>query len=239
MAAQVLRFDRVCKRYGAQRVIEGLDLTVQAGEFFGLVGVNGAGKTTLIKSLLDLSAVENGTIETFGISHRRTDSRQRLAFLPERFSPPYFLSGEEFLGYLSRLHGCTHSEERLREILLALDLDPGVLRRPVRQLSKGMAQKLGLVACLLSGKDLLVLDEPMSGLDPKARSLFKHELLKAKGKGQTLFFSTHLLADVEALCDRMGILHRGKLRFVGTPQECRRVYDAPDLELAFIRCIEA
>jgi len=237
--APALRFGQVRQSYGAERVINGFDLVVEGGEFFGLVGVNGAGKTTLVKSLLDLCDVDDGTIEIFGIGHRRTESRRRLAFLPERFSPPYFLRGAEFLRYMSRLYGRPHDEARVGEVLEALDLAPGVLRRPVRELSKGMAQKLGLAGCLLSGRDLLVLDEPMTGLDPKARVLFKQQLLRARDHGRTVFFSTHLLADVEALCDRMGILHDGALRFVGTPQECCRTYQASTLEQAFMKCIEA
>jgi ABC-2 type transport system ATP-binding protein len=238
-AAPALRFGQVGQSYGAERVLNDFDLVVGGGEFFGLVGINGAGKTTLVKSLLDLCEVDKGTIEIFGIRHRRTESRRRLAFLPERFSPPYFLRGEEFLRYMSRLYGCSHDEARVGEVLAALDLAPAVLRRPVRELSKGMAQKLGLAGCLLSGRDLLVLDEPMTGLDPKARALFKQQLLRARDSGRTVFFSTHLLADVEALCDRMGILHDGSLRFVGTPQECCRTYQASTLERAFMRCIEA
>lgn len=235
---EALALEQVAKRYGREVILKGLSFRVEAGEYFGLVGLNGAGKTTLVKSLLDLCEVDVGTIEIFGIRHRRTESRRRLAFLPERFSPPYFLRGEEFLRYMSRLYGCPHDAARVSEVLEALDLAPGVLRRPVRELSKGMAQKLGLAGCLLSGRDLLVLDEPMTGLDPKARALFRQELLRARDHGQTVFFSTHLLADVEALCDRMGILHGGTLRFAGTPQECCRTYRASTLEQAFMKCIE-
>jgi ABC-2 type transport system ATP-binding protein len=123
-------------------------------------------------------------------------------------------------------------------VLAALDLDPDALTKPVRALSKGMAQKLGLAAVLLSGKALYVLDEPMSGLDPRARALLKQHLLAQRHSGvQTLFFSTHLLPDVETLCDRMIILHAGIPRFIGTPAECCAAYDAPDLETAYLRCV--
>lgn len=238
MAEQALRFVQVAKRYGARSVIDGLDLDVQAGEFFGLVGVNGVGKTTLIRGLLDFCAIDAGVIEVFGIRHLRTEARRRLAFLPERFTPPYFLTGGDFLAYMASLHRRPHGRDGVGPLLRALDLDEAVLKRPVRELSKGMAQKLGLAGCLLSGKELLVLDEPMGGLDPKARALLKRHLLGLKAGGRTLFFSTHLLADVEALCDRMGILHGGRLRFVGTPQACRQAYAAETLEEAFLKCID-
>jgi len=107
----------------------------------------------------------------------------------------------------------------------------------VRTYSKGMAQKLGLATCFLSRRDLLVLDEPMSGLDPKARALFKAYLLNAKHSGQTLFFTTHLLNDVESLCDRLAILHQGEVRFIGSPQDCCRTFAADNLERAYLQAI--
>lgn len=233
----VLSFSGVVKRFGAQRVLGGIDLEVAPGEFFALVGVNGAGKTTLIKGLLDFIAIDEGGISIFDLSHLDPQARQRLAFLPERFVPPYYLTGWEHLEFTARLHGVAHRRDRCESLLTALDLAPEAVEKPVRELSKGMAQKLGLAGCLLSGRDLLLLDEPMSGLDPKARALFKRHLLGLHGKGFTLFFTTHLLADVEELCDRMGILHNGTLHFIGTPLECCRTFGADSLEQAFLNCI--
>jgi ABC-2 type transport system ATP-binding protein len=119
----------------------------------------------------------------------------------------------------------------------ALDIDPAALTRLARTYSKGMTQKLGLAACLLSDASLFVLDEPMSGLDPKARALVKRQLAALKSEGKTMFFSSHVLADVEELCDRMGILHGGELRFVGMPSDCRAQYRAATLEDAYLSCI--
>lgn len=209
------------------------------GEFFGLVGVNGAGKTTCIKGLLDFSRPDAGDIQLFGLPCTETSARQRVAYLPERFLPPYHLTGIGFLTYISALHGIRPSRDEMEALSRALDLAPKALDRPVRDYSKGMAQKLGLVGCFLSRKDLLILDEPMSGLDPKARVLVKRHLQSLRESKTTVFFSTHMLFDVEALCDRMGILHEGELRFVGTPAECCAAYDAPDLEEAYLRCISA
>jgi ABC-2 type transport system ATP-binding protein len=238
MADFALAFNGVVKLYKKQPVLNGLDLDVKSGEFFGLVGVNGAGKTTLIKSLLDFCEIDAGSILIFGINHDNSTARAKLAFLPERFTPPYFLKGKEFLQYMARLHGVQFNHKQVVAIFNILDLDLSVLQKPVREFSKGMAQKLGLAASFLSGKELLILDEPMSGLDPKARFLLKDYLLSLRTQGKTLFFSTHMLADVEALCDRIGILHNGRVCFVGSPQQCCKQFKAGNLEQAYMRCID-
>ncbi len=225
------------KRYGRREVLAGVDLSVGAGEFLGLVGVNGAGKTTLIKCLLDFCDHDGGSASLFGRPVREPRAREKLAYLPERFQPPDFLKGAEFLRIMGRLQGSQPSPGEQEEMLRRLDLEPEVLQRPVREFSKGMAQKLGLSAVLLSGKPLLLLDEPMSGLDPRGRALFKKALLELKEAGVTLFFSTHLLADVEHLCDRMAILHHGRVVFLGTPRACRERYGRDDLEQAFLECV--
>ena len=225
------------KRYRRLTVLDGVSLAVEAGESFGLVGVNGAGKTTLIKCLLDLCTIDAGDIRIFDRRHTLTEARQPLTFLPERFQPPYYLTGEEFLRYANRLAGVAFSDAGAAAAD-ALDLDPAVLAEPVREYSKGMAQKLGLIACLLGAKDLLVLDEPMSGLDPLARARFKAYLQQRKAQGQTLFFSTHMLEDVEVLCDRLAILHQGQIRFIGSPGDLRQAYAQPNLEQAYISCIQ-
>lgn len=232
-----LKFSAVSKSYASVPALADVTLDVRRGECFALVGENGAGKTTLIKCLLDFCGLDGGTIEIFGLPHHRTESRARLAYLPERFNPPFFLTGREFLGYILRLHGTAFDETRAVECLHALDLDPAALSKPVRAYSKGMTQKLGLAACLLSGKDLYVMDEPTSGLDPKARALFKREILRLRGQHCTVFFSSHILSDVAELCDRMAILHAGRLRFAGTPDELLRRHGVRELEQAFLASI--
>jgi len=232
-----IKISKVVKRYARLQVLDGMDLQVERGEFFGLVGVNGAGKTTCIKAVLDFTNIDAGSVEIFGVQHRETRAREQLAFLPERFLPPYYLSGRDFLDYMGRLHGRFATHDERNAMCGKLDLDPAALAKSVRDYSKGMAQKLGLAACFLSGKELFVLDEPMSGLDPKARLLVKRHLQGCHSEGRTLFISTHMLSDVEALCDRMGILHAGKLRFVGSPEECRRTYSSETLEDAYLSCI--
>jgi len=232
-----LRFMEVTKRYDRMQALSAISLEVRRGEFFGLVGVNGAGKTTLLKCLLDFCAIDGGRIEIFGASHRLTAARSQLAYLPERFTPPYYLTGRDFLQYMSRLHRVPCDPGAIERMFRALDLDTDALAQPVRSYSKGMTQKLGLAACLLSGKALQVLDEPASGLDPKARALLKRELAGLRAAGRTVFFSSHALPDVEQLCDRIAVVHEGRLRFAGTPEDLQRSYAAPDLERAFLACI--
>lgn len=238
MFESALTFSKLIKRYEKSIVLDGVDLYVAKGEFVGLVGVNGAGKTTLIKSLLDFCEIDSGEISIFNVSHHKPSSRDRLAFLPERFLPPYYLTGQDFIDYMSRLHGVEPDHEAIISIFKVLDLDSSVLSKSVSEFSKGMAQKLGLAACFLSGKELFVLDEPMSGLDPRARAQLKRYLLDLKSQGATLFFSTHMLTDVDALCDRIVILHEGRLRFTGTPRRCCEEYHADNLEQAYLKCID-
>ncbi len=235
--ANAIEFSAVSKRLGRRAVLEGLSLEVRAGEIFGLVGTNGAGKTTCIKCLLDLCRPDAGRVRIFGRPAAEPASRRPLAYLPERFMPPRHLLGREFLRLMSRMHGGVAGPDRSRDVLAALDLAPSALHEPVRHYSKGMAQKLGLAACLIADKPLLVLDEPMSGLDPKARVLARRRLRALRDDGATVFLSTHLLADAGGLCDRMGVLHDGAMRFVGPPARLRERFPAATLEESWIACI--
>jgi ABC-2 type transport system ATP-binding protein len=237
MSELALRFHQVSQRYAQRSVLDGVDLAVRPGEFFGLAGVNGAGKTSMIKCMFDFCALEAGSIDIFGVGHRLPAARQPLAFLPERFTPPYYLTGADFLRYFLTLQGVRYQPALARELAGALDLEEEALRRTVRSYSKGMTQKLGLLGCLLADKDMLVLDEPMSGLDPKARALLKRQLQQLRQRGRTLLFTSHALADIEELCDRMAILHQGRIRFTGTPEACRAAYGVATLEQAFMECI--
>ncbi|MDA0224530.1 MAG: ABC transporter ATP-binding protein [Proteobacteria bacterium] len=227
------------KRFGARVVLAGVDLSVAAGDAFGLLGINGAGKTTLIKCILDLMAQERGRVEIFGVPGAQPHARARLAYLPERFIPPHYLRGGEFIELMLRLSGRTPEAAQIAAMLERIELDSGALRRPVRQLSKGMTQKLGLAACLLVDCDLYILDEPMSDLDPASRIAVKSALQGLGASGKTLFFTSHVLADVEELCQSIAILDRGMTRFRGTPSELRALYAEPTLERAFIRCIRS
>ena len=239
MTDSAIHIEKLCKSFAGNQVLEEIDLTVSSGEFIGLIGVNGAGKTTLIKCLLDFCSVTSGKIKIFGTPHTKKQAREKLVFLPERFVPPYYLTGKDFLVYMAELHGVEYNSKKVADLSRILDLDISALSKPVRDFSKGMAQKLGLTACLMSEKDLMVLDEPMSGLDPKARAYLKQHLIELKQAGKTVFFSTHLLADIEVLCDRIAILHEGRIRFTGTIEECTEMFQASNLEQAYLACVGA
>jgi ABC-2 type transport system ATP-binding protein len=232
-----IRFSGVRKLFAESPALDDIHLDIEPGEFFGLVGVNGAGKTTLIKCLLDFCSMDAGVIEIFGVSHREPSSREPLAFLPERFTPPHYLKGGDFIDLMRRLYRAEFGDAEIESMMEALDLGRAALQKPVRQFSKGMTQKLGLAGCLLAKRRLYVLDEPMSGLDPKARALFKAKLSAMRQEGTTVFFTSHALVDVEELADRMAILHDGRLHFCGTPAELRERFAAATLEDAFLRAI--
>ena len=234
-----LRAEGLVKRFGARRALDGVDMEVAPGTALGLVGANGAGKTTFIKCALDLCAADAGQVEIFGRDSRQAAARARLAYLPERFVPPYYLLGREFLAMTLELAHARFERARADALATELELDPQALDRPVRQLSKGMTQKLGLAACFLLPRNLYVLDEPMSGLDPAGRVAVKSVLRRLHHGGSALLFTSHVLADVEELCSTITVLERGSVRFRGAPAELCRRYGETNLELAFLRCIRS
>ncbi len=233
-----IKCQQVVKKYSNKVVLDNVDLDVEQGEFFGLVGMNGSGKSTLIKAVLDLVGIDSGKIEIDKIPHRKVNSRENIAYLPDRFSPPTHLRGQDFIQYMLRLHGSSCEPQEIEKILDGLELDKTVMQESVNKLSKGMTQKLGLASCLLSGKSLLILDEPMSGLDPRARVLFKKQLTLLKKQGVTVFFSSHMLADVEEMADTMAVLHNSKIYYSGAPENFKQKYKAVNVEQAYMNCIE-
>jgi ABC-2 type transport system ATP-binding protein len=237
IASAAIRIAGLVKRFGKREVLAGVDLEVAPGEAVGLVGANGAGKTTLLKCMMDFCAFEAGQIEIFGAPSGEARARARLAFVPERFLPPHYLRGREFLQLIVRLGGGTYEEQAARALLAELELEAEALRRPVRELSKGMTQKLGLAGGFLLARELTVLDEPMSGLDPATRVAVKNVLARLRREGRTLLFTSHVLADVEALCTGIVVLERGRVRFRGAPAALCERYAEPDLERAFLRCV--
>ncbi|MCD8493858.1 MAG: ABC transporter ATP-binding protein [Alphaproteobacteria bacterium] len=225
--------------YGLGPVISGIDLDVRPGEMFGLIGLNGAGKTSLIKCLLGLRTQNEGDISIFGKKPQAVEARKNFAFLPERFEPAWFLKGIEFLRFSLKFYGRTGTEETFREAAETLKLDPEALMRKVQGYSKGMRQKLGLLGTIMTEAPLLILDEPMSGLDPVARLLVKDRLMAERAQGRTIFLSSHILADMDEICDRVAVLHGGRICFCGTPAAMKAETRSETLERAFLTLIGA
>jgi len=233
----LLSFQNVAKTFAGQSILKDFSLNIPPGEYFALAGANGAGKTTLIKMALDLIRADSGEVRLFGLTSTQVASRENLIYLPERFSVPAYLTGTEYIQFVLGMYALKYNAVTTKKACERLDLDPHVLNKKVSEYSKGMSQKLGLMACFLAERQLLILDEPMSGLDPKARYLVKQYLTELKQTGTTVFYSTHMLADAEDLCDRVGILDGGNLRYEGTPQDCMQAYAAKNLEEAYMRCV--
>jgi len=221
---------------GGRQILSGVDLTVAPGEVLGLVGLNGAGKTTLIRALLDLGPAE-GDIRLFGRPHTEPAARTGLVYLPEKYQPSPHLTGWEHLRLNQHWLGRRLDRARCEDLARRLAFDPAALGRRVRTYSKGMGQKLGLISALAGDTPLLVLDEPMSGLDPRARVRLKDLLLAAREGGRSVFFSSHVLADIEEICDRIAVLHDGRLIHLGTPGAFIAAQGGGTLERAFLTAI--
>lgn len=209
------------KRYGDVDALKDLDLEVAPGEVLGYLGPNGAGKTTTIRLLLGLIRPTQGRAEIFGFDCQRqpVEAHRRLAYVAGEASLWPSLTGAETLHLLARIQGQVDATYR-DELVERFALDPS---KKVRTYSKGNRQKVILIAALMSRPDLLVLDEPTSGLDPLMEQAFRRCVHEAKERGQTVFLSSHILSEVEALCDRIGILRAGKLVEMGTLADMRHL----------------
>ena len=234
-----LSVEHISKSYGRQLVLEDVSFNLVPGEIFGLVGLNGAGKTTLIKILLDLANANRGSAQLFGEASTKVKAREKLSYLPEKFSPSRYLKGYEHLALALSYYGKKLDKEAARILAKELDLDPDVLDRKVGSYSKGMGQKLGLIGAFMVDQPFMILDEPMSGLDPRARICLKDVMLRAKREGKTLFFSSHILSDIEEICDRIGIIHDSKLVYLGTAAAFKPTFAEDTLERAFLKAIGA
>jgi ABC-2 type transport system ATP-binding protein len=199
-----------------QRALDGLTLDIAPGEVFGFLGPNGAGKTTTLKLLMQLLFPTSGRMEILGRPAGDLELRRRIGFLPEE---PYFydyLTAEELLTYFASLFGLPGAERRARVARLLDETGIGAERRlPLRKLSKGMLQRVGIAQAIINDPDLVFLDEPMSGLDPLGRRDIRALVLRLRDRGCTVFFSSHILSDAEALCGRVGIVARGRLLAAG------------------------
>ncbi len=220
-----ISIDGLSKTYRIKRrkkilALDSLTFQVVSGEVFGFLGPNGAGKSTTIKTLVGQIRADKGAASLFGIPVADPSARKRIGYLPENPALYDFLTAREYLALVGRTFNMDETfimteSDRVLELLDLRDAE----RRPIRGFSKGMVQRLGLAQTLLHDPDLYILDEPMSGLDPLGRALVKEIIVDLKKRGKTVFFSTHVTADVEAVCDRVAVIVGGKLQTVSIVSE--------------------
>jgi ABC-2 type transport system ATP-binding protein len=226
-------------REGAVQALDSLNLLVEDGEIFGLLGPNGAGKTTAVKMIMGFMAPTAGEIIFQDKKLAMAEPRPQFGYLPESFKPNPNLTVEEYLLFHNELAGSAIDTEMLDEQLRLVGMDRFKQRR-VSDLSKGMGQRLGLAQAFAGSPDFLILDEPTSGLDPIGRSEVIDLLLSINKQGKTIFFCSHILSEVERLCDRIGILVEGKLQFVGQVKEFLNKWEAENLDEGFrkeVKCV--
>ncbi len=225
------------KGKGPKLAVDGLNLRVNSGEVFGFLGPNGAGKTTTMNVLLGFVGATAGSASIFGVDVRQPIARQRIGYLPELTYYYKFLNTEELLRFYARIFRIPRRqrEERINAVLKLVGLEEA-RKRLIKTYSKGMQQRVGLAQALINNPDLLILDEPTSGLDPLGRMKVREIIQRLKDEGKTVFFSSHELGEVETVCDRVAILHEGRLRVEGSVAGLVKEYQC-DLEHAFLKII--
>jgi len=212
------------------RALDGLSLSIDGGQIFGFLGANGAGKTTTLKLLMRLIFPTEGSAQILGHDIRDVSMHQRIGYLPEN---PYFydyLTAREFLDYCAQIFGYSAATRRKRgaDLLARVKLDEKRWDTQLRKFSKGMLQRVGLAQSLVNDPEIVFLDEPMSGLDPVGRREVRDLIAELRDEGKTVFMCSHILSDIEVLCDRVAILKKGRLAQVGYLDELRRKTEDPN-----------
>jgi len=236
----IIKTDGLTKSYRTgfwgrkKRALEGLTLEVEKGETFGYLGPNGAGKTTTLKILLGLIQPDSGNASIFGLPVDNVSFKSSIGFLPEQ---PYFydyLTGKELLEFYAHFFGLDRSEKkkRIAELFEMVSLK-GSEGLALRKYSKGMLQRIGIAQALINDPEVIFMDEPLSGLDPLGRKEIKDIILRLKGEGKTIFFCSHVLPDVEMICERIAILNKGRLVAVGSLDKLLRI-EAKGVDIEFL-----
>ena len=222
---------------GVKVALDGLNLEVHRGEVFGFLGPNGAGKTTTMNVLLGFVNATGGSAHLFGVNVREPIARQRIGYLPELTYYYKFLTAEELLRFYGKIFDIPSAEleQRIDRVLRLVELEHA-RKRLIRTYSKGMQQRVGLAQALINNPDLLILDEPTSGLDPLGRMKVRQIIQRLHDEGKTVFFSSHELGEVETVCDRVGILHEGRLKVEGRVSDLVERYQM-NLEQIFLQLI--
>ncbi len=238
--SMILSIDNLSKTYlsreGEVDALTDFNLSIKPGEIFGLLGPNGAGKTTAVKSIMGFLHPTSGSIVFNGKTMTIMEPRVGIGYLPESFRPNPNMSVGEYIGLQCQLAGMASADiqPEVRRLLSLVGMDK-VPKRKISNLSKGMGQRVGLAQAFAGSPAMLILDEPTSGLDPLGRREVIDLLLAMKGQGKTILFCSHILSEVERLCDKIGILVDGNVQFIGTAKEFLDKWKATDLEEAFIQ----
>lgn len=233
----MIQFNHVSKAYGDTLALDDLDLTIKSGEIFGLIGHNGAGKTTTISLLTSIIQASHGTISVDGLNleENRDEVKKRIAYVPD--SPDIFLhlTAFEYWHFMGKVYGVDKDtvDQRINKLASLFDITTRQ-HEPIDSFSHGMRQKTIIIGALIPKPDIWILDEPLTGLDPQASFDLKQMMKDHAKGGNTVLFSTHVLSVAEQLCDRIGILRKGRLIFVGSLEELKSQYPDKDLETIYL-----
>jgi ABC-2 type transport system ATP-binding protein len=236
----VVELKNIFKRYNEIIAVDHVDLSIKSGEIFGLLGPNGSGKSTSLKMLLGLVKPDSGAVNVLGIDVQKDPVavKRLMGYVPESPRLYEFLTGVEYLDFIGDVYGMQPEEKktRINEYLKALQLEDRE-SDIITSYSEGMKQKIALISAFLHKPKLLILDEPLSGLDPRSARIVKDFLHELKAQGVTTIMSTHVLEIAQALCDRIGIMYQGKILALGTMEELRQMAKLPDsgLEDIFLK----
>jgi ABC-2 type transport system ATP-binding protein len=232
--SSAVEIKKIVKRYGEIWAVDNVDLCIRSGEIFGLLGPNGSGKSTTMKMLLGLVQPDSGALNVLGIDVKKDPVavKRLVGYVPESPRLYEFLTGIEYLDFIGDVYGMQTEAKKVRinEYLKALELE-GREGDMISSYSEGMKQKVALISAFMHKPKLLILDEPLSGLDPRSARIVKDFLHELKAQGVTTMMSTHVLEIAQALCDRIGIMYHGKLLALGTMDELREMAKLPDSAL--------
>lgn len=225
-AVAPINFEGVKKSYGRVHALNGVNMVVETGDIFGFLGPNGAGKTTAIRILVGLIKPHDGSAKIFGLDswEQSVAIKKRIGFLPDTPGIYDQMTGRQYLDYLARLRGFRKAPPLQKELLDRMDLAEIALRRKLKGYSQGMKQKVMLIQSMQHDPDLLIMDEPTDALDPLMRQVFFEVLREFQDRGRTVFMSSHVLSDVEAICKRVAIIRNGSIVSVGSVEELKKDY---------------
>ena len=215
----VIVIDSLHKSYGKVQAVKGISMRVEQGEIFGFLGPNGAGKTTTIRRMLDVIRPTSGTLRVLGLDAQRDkmELHQRIGYLPGDVRLPGQMTGKQVIDYFSRLQGL--KPVLLNDLVARFDVE---MKRPLKGYSKGMRQKIGVVLAFMCDPEVLILDEPTSGLDPLLQRTFNEFLLQEQARGKTIFMSSHIMSDVEKVCQRVAVIRQGEIVTIEEVEKLRQ-----------------